>query len=593
MFLTSSETTIFEDTLIMHSTYMKNKITHIWGLIWSILFAIQSSALSAQAADKTDSIRDQILSNVGKERLEAYYSACMESATRNDVKDEISLLRAYEAEAARQDNADHEMQARTLRLYAFYNNNLPDSLNIYMDNDLRFFEQHKQWDYYYSCRSLRVERFRYGNQLQSALHEAQAMYENALRQGSNYGKGISAYLIASCYQNMDRNREAVEFFKQAESCLIKEGNVGQLHNVYNIAWESYVHAGQQDELLKMTDRWENMWKEYCQKNKQTLTDVAPFYLVCLLARTHAYIDKKELSSARRELDAATPLAEGQRNIARMLFVKEEARYAEAAGDYKLALKYLDECLRMQTEQGNHVAVIATQEMRARLLVKLGQTDEAALIYTELLPQKDSLSRMDIAAQLDDLSSIYKIDTLTMEKAQLRQWMIIAVVGCTVFLLLLVIYFYYSRRLQAKNHTLFLQYQKLKQAEEVMNRVLEQSSAEETSDKDVQLFLEIKKIFQDQKQLSDPLLDRNTLAEKLNTNHTYISNAVQAGVGMSVNRYINQMRVDYACTLLREKDKYTISEIQYRCGFQSRTSFNRAFKDTMQMSPTEFQKESGK
>ena len=571
---------------------MKNIATHTQVLLLGILFGLQSFTLPAQTIVRTnDSIMNHILSNIGKDRLDAYYAVCMESATRNNVKDEIRLLHAYETEAARQGDANHEMQARTLRLYAFYNNNLPDSLNTYMDDDLRFFEQHKQWDYYYSCRSLRVERFRYGNQLQSALREAQAMYKDAFRQGSNYGKGISAYLIASCYQNMDRNREAVEFFKQAESCLIKENNVGQLHNVYNIAWESYVHAGQQDELLKMTDRWENMWKEYCRKNKQTLTDVAPFYLVCLLARAHAYIDKNELPAARLELNAATTFAEGQRDIARMLFVKEEARYAEAAGDYEISLKHVDECLRMQTEQGNCVAAIGTQEIRARLLVKLGHTDEAARIYTDLLPQKDSLSRMDMAAQLDDLSSIYKVDTLTMEKDQFRQWMIMAITGCAVFLLLLIGYIYYNRRLQAKNHALYLQYQKLKQAEDIMDKVLEQNSAGEMPNKDVQLFLEIKKLLESQELLSDPSLDRNILAEKLNTNHTYISNAVQVGASMSVKKYINQVRIDYACELLKEKEKYTISEIQDRCGFQSSTSFNRTFKEVMQMTPTDFQKES--
>lgn len=572
---------------------MKNIAIYIQVLMLITLFGLQSSDLSAQTTDKSDSLMTLILSNVGKNRLEAYYSACMESATRNDVKDEIRLLRAYEAEAARQGNAEHEMQARTLRLYAFYNNNLPDSLNAFMDDDLRFFEQHKQWDYYYSCRSLRVERFRYGNQLQSALREAQAMYEDALRQGSNYGKGISAYLIASCYQNMDRNPEAVNFFKQAESCLIKENNVGQLHNVYAIAWESFANSGQQDELMKMTSRWESMWKEYCRKNNQTLTDVAPYYLVCLLARTHSYIDKKDLSAARRELDHAALFAEGQRGIARMLFIKEEARYAEASGNYKPALGYLDECLRMQTEQGNLVAAIGTQEMRARLLVKLGQADEAARIYTDLLPQKDSLSRMDMAAQLDDLSSIYKVDTLKMEKAQLRQWMIIAVIGCAIFMVILVGYVYYSRRLQAKNRAIFLQYQRQKNAEELTERILEQKTSEAESDKNMQLFWRIKTLFQNSDLLSEPVLDRNILAERLNTNYTYILSAIQTGAGMSVNKFINQSRIDYACELLKQKDKYSMIEIQTKCGFQSSSSFYRAFKQCMNMSPTEFQKESCK
>ena len=570
---------------------MRNITNYIRALLLIVLLSIETSVQAAQPVVVSDSLMNQIQQNEGKNKLKAFYSACMQAATRNNVKDEIALLRAYQAEASRQKDVEHEMQARVLRLYAFYNNNLPDSLNACIQNDLQFLEQHRQWDYYYSCRSLIVEKLRYANRLQSALREAQAMYEDARQKDINYGKGISAYLIASCYQNMNRNSEAIEFFKQAESYLAKEENAGQLHNMYGIAWESYAATEQWDELLKLTDRWEKMWKTYCQKNKLQLSDIAPYYVVCLLAKAHAHIDKKELPDARKLLDQATLLARGQRDMALMLLFKEEARYEEVAGNHERALSWLDECLRMQTEQDNKVGILSTEERRAGLLLKIGQYEASARIFANLQPRKDSLSRLDMAAQLDDLSTIYKVDTLKMENAQFRLWMIIAAIGCGVLVLLLAGYLYYHRRMLAKNRAIVQQYQKQKQTEELMEKLLYQQSADKVvTDPDSLLFLRIRKLLQDKSLLTNPVLERRLLAEMLNTNYTYIANAIQAGAGISVKKYITQARIDYACELLREGSRYSISEIQDKCGFQSSTTFNRTFKEYMHMTPTDFQKE---
>ena len=570
---------------------MRRITIYIRALILVFLLSIEASVLAAQPAVISDSLMNQIRKSEGKVRLEAFYSACMQSATQNNVKNEIALLRAYETEASRQKNAGHEAQARVLRLYAFYNNNLPDSLNACVEDDLRFLELHKQWDYYYSCRSLIVETFRYANRLQSALREAKAMYEDARQKDIDYGKGMSAYLIASCYQNMNRNNEAIEFFQQAENYLAKEGNAGQLHNVYAIAWESYAATEQWDELLKMTGRWDAMWKTYCRKNELQLSDIAPYYVVCLLAKTHAHIDKQELPNARKALDEAAHLAEGQRDKARELLFKEEARYEEAAGNYERALSCLNECLRMQTEQDNKVGALSTEERRATVLLKMGQYEASARIFAELQPRKDSLNQLDMAAQLDDLSTIYKVDSLKREKTQFQLWMVIATVGCGLLILLLAGFFYYHHRILLKNHTIVQQYQKQKQTEELVEDILDrQLINNKVVDPDTLLFLRIRKLLQDKSLLINPSLERSLLAEMLNTNYTYIAKAIQAGAGMSVKRYITQARIDYACELLKGDSRYLISEIQDKCGFQSSTTFNRTFKEYMQMSPSDFQRE---
>lgn len=529
----------------------------------------------------------QIQKSKGTAKLEAYYTTCMQAATRNNVQDEISLLRAYQAEASHQNNANHEMQARVLRLYAFFNNNLPDSLKACIHADLNIFEKHKQWDYYYSCRSLLVEQLRYANRLQSALRESEAMYEDAKRQDTNYGKGIAAYLIASCYQNLDRNKEAIDFFEQAEAYLVKEENAGQLHNLYGIAWESYAATAQWDELLKLTDRWEVMWKTYCRKKELQLTDIAPYYVVCLLARAHAYIDRNELPTARHTLDKASAFAQRQRDMARMLLIKEEARYEEAAGNYERALSHLDECLRMQTEHNNQASVLATQEHRAAVLQRLGRYETSSRLYADLLPRKDSLNHLDIAAQMDDLAAIYKVDTLTLQNQITRHQLLFAIIVGVLLLLTVVLYVLYTMKLRCKNRELAKQIRDREHAEQQVEKISLAASPESLSNDEL-LFNRIQKLMEDKEVLAIPGLRREDIAAMLDTNRTYVVDAIRAGTsGLKVSDYINRKRLKYARLLLEENTNASLEEIAEMCGFSSRSRFSSAFKEYYNMTPREF------
>ncbi len=59
-----------------------------------------------------------------------------------------------------------------------------------------------------------------------------------------------------------------------------------------------------------------------------------------------------------------------------------------------------------------------------------------------------------------------------------------------------------------------------------------------------------------------------------------------------NRYLNETRLQYACTLLTQTDQ-TIMEICMNTGFESQRTFNRVFQNTYHMSPRDYRKRTGK
>lgn len=60
-------------------------------------------------------------------------------------------------------------------------------------------------------------------------------------------------------------------------------------------------------------------------------------------------------------------------------------------------------------------------------------------------------------------------------------------------------------------------------------------------------------------------------------------------GKTCTRYINSLRISYACKLLQEK-RLSITEICYECGFNNISNFNRQFKEITKYSPTEYMNE---
>ena len=52
------------------------------------------------------------------------------------------------------------------------------------------------------------------------------------------------------------------------------------------------------------------------------------------------------------------------------------------------------------------------------------------------------------------------------------------------------------------------------------------------------------------------------------------------------KYINEMRLDYACTLLEDTNR-TITDICMEAGFESQRTFNRVFRKQFHMTPREF------
>ena len=59
--------------------------------------------------------------------------------------------------------------------------------------------------------------------------------------------------------------------------------------------------------------------------------------------------------------------------------------------------------------------------------------------------------------------------------------------------------------------------------------------------------------------------------------------------MSFKKYLLDVRIDYACKLLKDENQ-NIAEIAYSCGFENLSNFNRQFRRSKNLTPSQFRKQ---
>lgn len=99
------------------------------------------------------------------------------------------------------------------------------------------------------------------------------------------------------------------------------------------------------------------------------------------------------------------------------------------------------------------------------------------------------------------------------------------------------------------------------------------------------------VFVDDKIYLDPKLRLTDLAQRIGTNRTYLSQYFNQSAAHSFYAYVNEYRVECAKRLLRDTG-YTLDVVASMSGFNSLSTFRRAFVQQVGVSPQQYRKEPG-
>lgn len=99
-------------------------------------------------------------------------------------------------------------------------------------------------------------------------------------------------------------------------------------------------------------------------------------------------------------------------------------------------------------------------------------------------------------------------------------------------------------------------------------------------------------FEKSQQFTNTKLTMGSLAVKLKTNTTYLSDIINREKGKNYNAYINELRINYICEKIHSNPEYLNYKISYLAeasGFSSHSSFATVFKNITGISPSVFLK----
>ena len=102
------------------------------------------------------------------------------------------------------------------------------------------------------------------------------------------------------------------------------------------------------------------------------------------------------------------------------------------------------------------------------------------------------------------------------------------------------------------------------------------------------------LLQEEKIYEDPELSLTQVAKQLQSNPSFISMVVNRGFELNFNDFVNQFRIEAVKEMLKkgEHKKQTLLGIAYECGFNSKATFNRAFKKVTGLTPKEWVQQNG-
>lgn len=276
------------------------------------------------------------------------------------------------------------------------------------------------------------------------------------------------------------------------------------------------------------------------------------------------------------------------------FLTMQGRYDEA----KKA--YLDG-LEASTMRGNHVFTYRFYRELSSLATRRGDNKEALRYFSLYHDEYTRIYSLEQEREVKGLTARYseavhnqrmqeaEIEIMRKKRNILVVWMLLlfaaiaAAASTVMYRRKNRLYRCVARQYHESNAT-----QSRLRAEIESLREARQSNAAIDKEKSENLFNRLERLMDVDKAYTDSGLTRETVAERLGTNRTYLSQTVSRHTGKNFTAYVNDFRINEALRLLADPScELPLKAIPSEVGFSSPTTFYKFFREKTGMSPAQY------
>jgi AraC-like DNA-binding protein/lipopolysaccharide biosynthesis regulator YciM len=284
-------------------------------------------------------------------------------------------------------------------------------------------------------------------------------------------------------------------------------------------------------------------------------------------------------------------------------------------DFDKALQVIDTAIAFCSEDDNKNLFYRVYYLKAAIFEKRGNYEKAYEYLSKSLYLNNSFFKDRLNTQIFEMAAKYETEKKERENMELRKnneiqalklsyknnaITFLSIGLCVAGMLLLVIFSLLQRKkiaykkLVEKNIKVIESEDKLERntalmadCPELKNKEAIHSDNHYIREKD--LAEKFETLMKNEKPYLSNQINIEEISAQLNTNRTYLSNAIKTAFAKNFNSYINEARAKEAIRLLKspEFDHYSVEGIGLQAGFNNRISFNSNFKKITGVSPSVF------
>ena len=278
----------------------------------------------------------------------------------------------------------------------------------------------------------------------------------------------------------------------------------------------------------------------------------------------------------------TPYAKQNKGQRLKTYFKFTGRYAEGL---QVTEDYLERCA--DTINRQYVSLLHEAE---DYNVALGRYQDAYKFSRRASVLTDSLNARDMQQKGLEFAEKFESQEKDREIAlQQRRVTILCIIVLSVLMVLAVLIFF-MRRIQGKNRDLQNVISSLEQKQKIVEGIKPSVSAQsqDAGDTDLQSFLEMERIIDEQKVYLNPMASIDMVMEQAGYSRRTSTKLIQQFASTNTRLdYLNQKRVEFAAHLLLSDQSLSTKDVGSRSGFYEDSTFRRNFKKYYGVTPSAY------